>query len=175
MVNNLYLLITGRDTALPPIFRFDRALRISLRFITALLPVLCSFGVANLITVLRYSGLAGFASLLFPIFLQLRSIHVCKRKFFVTQNHTVSDETSCESKDPKKYLKLKAKLRNLFSKDSKSVQKSYMTPYSLCVLSRPLSVEVMTVIGVSQFVLSVISLFMNVNRVSCELLVNELS
>ena len=198
IVNNLYLLITGQDTALPPKYRYDRVFRIFLRVITALLPVLCSFGVANLITVLKFCGLTGFVSFLFPIILQLRSIHVCKKKFLTTSirmseykeakdddNGSPDDgsepltETDKSQKTSRKSYKisrvtLNSFFRSLFTKDSESVQKSYMTPYSLSIFSRPLSVEVITMMGACQFILSVISLFINVNRVSCESLAHDI-
>ena len=79
--NNLYSLITGQDTSKEPRHRFDCLLRVLLRFLVALLPILAAFGVANLIIVLKYVGIFAFINFFFPAALQLRSICVCKAKF----------------------------------------------------------------------------------------------
>ena len=52
-----------------------------LRIISALLPIAAAFGVANLVQVLKYAGLFGFACIGFPIILQLKSTYDCREKF----------------------------------------------------------------------------------------------
>ena len=81
IVNNLYIFITGHDTSKEVKHRFDLFLQVVLRFINAVLPILAAMGVANLIYVLKYAGLAGFMCFMFPFLLQMKSIYTCRKRF----------------------------------------------------------------------------------------------
>lgn len=104
--NNLYSLITGQDSSKKPKYRFDWLLKVLLRLVTALLPILAAFGVANLIYIFRYAGLFGFMNLFFPILLQLRSSYVCEMTFSppedspsLSSDPSGSDEERSSSQD----------------------------------------------------------------------------
>lgn len=94
MSNNLYSFIAGQDSSKNPKYKFDWLLKVVLRFIAALLPILAAFGVANLIYVFRYAGLFGFLNLFSPILLQLRSIYVCKKKFSVLNSISLEGDSA---------------------------------------------------------------------------------
>ena len=172
IINNLYILITGQDTALPPKFRFDWILRILLRLAGALLPVLGSFLVANLIYVLKFSGLVGFIALIAPYLLQLKSIYVCKKKFstFMAEYKVYSKDKDSKKKDKGS----KFKHGPLLHKDKDAIRRRYMTPYSHPIFSHPVFVGTIMSMAVCQFILSVVSLFVHPNKMSCELIKVEI-
>ncbi len=161
LVNCIYVALTGKDTSEKPTHQFaqyDFLLRIFLRFISAIIPVLAAAGVSNLIYVLNYAGLFGFAFCFgFPTALQLRSIYVCKRKFanlIKTKNRPVEiiGEHSVQETTP------------LLSNENiqlRDVQSLYMTPYSNR-FSHPIAVYVFGVFGFILFCLTFISLFTTV-------------
>lgn len=82
ITNNLYIFITGHDTSVKPKYRCDWILRIALKVINALLPIVAAFGVANLVYILKFVGVFGFMCYAFPVLLQMKSTYVCKKTFF---------------------------------------------------------------------------------------------
>ena len=182
VVNNLYILIAGQDTSKKAKHRFDVVLRVALRLIVAILPILAAFGVANLIYVLKYAGLLGFIAYFFPILLQLSSIHVCKKKFSTSlismsgsrsdQKHGSDDENKGEiSPGLNKQKEPLFPARHLDSKETRSL---YMTPYSWLFVSHPVSVWIIGAVGLCLFILAFSSLFMHPHRLTCSSLLHDL-
>ena len=173
-VNNLYMIITGRDTSKKPKWRFDWLLRFLLRFFAAVFPLLASLGVANLIYVLKYAGLFGFGiCFFFPTILQLRSIYVCQKKFAGVQvSLSGSYSKSHNDKSPSPELKgaigkEQAPLLSIQELEGKDKRHLYMTSYSNIVLSHPIFVSIIGVVGVVLFVLAFASLFFQPHRILC--------
>ncbi len=154
IVVNVYMIITGSDSSKTPTHRFakyDRLLRLSLRFFAALIPILIAFGVANLIIVLKFAGLFGFAICFgFPTALQLRSIYVCKKRFAASCVDMVGKRRQPQETTP---------LLSIQQSQLQDPRALYMTPYSSKVFSHPLAVCVVGVCGVVVFMLTFISLF----------------
>ena len=60
--------------------KYDWVIRLLVRLFTAILPLVLAFGAANLVFILKYASLLGFAMyFLFPAVLQLRSTYVCSK------------------------------------------------------------------------------------------------
>ena len=178
-VNNLYMIITGRDTSKKPKWKFDWLLRLILRFIAALLPLFAALGVANLIYVLKYGGLIGFGiCFFFPTILQLRSIFVCMKKFAgvhvsLSGSHTKSRGDRSSSPELKgaigDHVINQEKSPLLSELEGKDKRHLYMTPYSSLVLSNPVFVVIVGVVGAALFVLTVVSLFIEPRKITCAL------
>ncbi len=156
IVNNIYVIITGKDTSEKPTHRFaqyDLLLRLALRLIGASVPIFTAFGIANLITVLNYAGLFGFAICFgFPTALQLRSIYVCKRKFAnVLRNQPVEIKGGLHSVQ---------ETTPLLPTNKRNLQSLYMTPYSNRFLSHPIAVCIIGAVGFILFCLTFASLFL---------------
>ena len=176
VVNNFYILITGHDTSEKPKYRFDLLLRLFLRFVVALIPIMAAFGVANLIYVLKYTGLVGFMCFLFPFSLQVRSIQVCKKTFSKVLVSVTGSSSPANGEEEKKGLispKLVEQTSSLFTKDvCRDKGPLYMTPYSYKFISRPISVACVGVAGGLLFVLALSSLFVHPDRLTCDVLEN---
>lgn len=177
VVNNFYILITGHDTSRKPKYRFDFLLRVFLRFIIALLPILAAFGVANLIFILKYTGLVGFICFAFPFSLQLRSIQVCKKEFskvHISLSGSHSPEKEIFNEEQRKKGTITPQLEehqfSLLAKDIKGEDNGalYMTPYSNVVISRPISVWAVGIVGALLFVLAFASLFLHPKKLTCD-------
>lgn len=179
-VNNLYMIVTGRDTSKKPKWKYDWLLRFFLRLIAAVLPLIAAFGVANLIYVLKYAGLFGFGiCFFFPTILQLRSIYVCTKKFAgvhvsLSGSHdTKSQDGRSPSPEPKGAIgdhvinQEKSPLLSIQELEGKDKRLLYMTPYSNAVLSHPIFVGVVGIVGVVLFVLSAVSLFVEPHKITC--------
>ena len=171
MVNNIYIILTGRDTSEKPRWKLDWLFRFFLRFVAALLPLLAALGIANLIYILKYAGLFGFAIALFlPATLQLRSIYVCNREFRYAQM-IGSERTPLLIQSHEQ-----VQLRGLdvvsllgvldFRKESR---RHYETPYSRGILSHSLVVIVMICLGVCLFIMAVTSLIVTPHKIKCSL------
>ena len=197
-MNNFYILITGKDTSEsdktakkgssedePQRLDFKFFLQLILRFIVALLPITAAFGMANLIYVLKYTGLVGFMCFLFPFSLQVRSIFMCQNEFSKYRQAVDSkvdgssdpddkdDETKATSLDDKEDddkapLTQKSKTSWTFSKHMFEGSEFYMTTYSRKVISRPISVIIVGVVGSILFVMAFSSLFLHPQRLDCE-------
>ena len=161
--------MTGRDTSEKTKWKYDWIMRLAMRFVIAVLPLGVAFGAANLVYILQYAGLLGFAiCFLFPVVLQLRSIYVCNKLFgqhnfpkeginFSTTGERINTETA---------PLLEAK-RGIGSVKFKLTRFHYMTPYSNVVLSHPIFVVLIAIFGFCFFVLSFVSLFISPDHVSC--------
>ena len=183
------MIATGKDTSKNHRWRFDWLLRVFLRLLTALLPILAAFGVANLIYVLKYTGVAGFGvCFLFPTLLQLRSTTVCIKKFGsgtklnlsakaedetntaaseIPEEKSLKPESSSSSENGNKVDNEKSSL--LEEKSSKpDKHQFYMTPYSNVVLSNPIFVGIIGIVEVCLFILAFAGLFIQPSKMSCE-------
>lgn len=182
VVNNLYLIITGHDTSKPPSLKHkwsDSILRIVLRLVVAVLPILAAFGVANLIYVLKYAGLIGFfICFFFPTILQWRSICVCKRKFAPSQislSGSHSDEehqsllSTTSSISSSMISTKKQSLLSIKQLTGEERKMQYTTPYSNSVLSHPVTVILVGLVGVCLFILTLASLGVHTTKMSCDL------
>ena len=179
-VNNLYTIVTGRDTSKKPKWKYDWLLRFFLRLAAAVLPLLAAFGVANLIYVLKYAGLFGFfICFFFPTILQLRSMYICTKKFAgvhvsLSGSHSKStNDGRNSSPEPKGALGDRGidqemspllSLQELEGKDKRSL---YMTPYSNVVLSHPVFVSIVGLVGVVLFILAAVGLFVEPHKITC--------
>lgn len=80
--NNLFVLFTGSDSTELNKHSYGKLLLVGLRLGTAILPIIASLFIANLVYVVKYGGLLGlFICYFFPIILQLRSQYVCHKTF----------------------------------------------------------------------------------------------
>ena len=181
--NNIYCLLTGRDTSEEAKHRYDWLLHLLLRLSFAVISILAAFGIANLVQVLKYGGLIGFCILLFPAFLHFQSIRVCKKLFVAvvaTKKESfpmskVTPESGASSDDGK--VKGKGfqpesgtEAAPLLSvQDQAALKKSslYMTPYSNRILSHPIAVVVIGTIIALLTLLAVISLFVHPQKLTC--------
>ena len=169
ITNNLYMAMTGRDTSEKTQWKYDWIMRLAMRFVIAVLPLGIAFGAANLVFILQYAGLLGFAiCFLFPVVLQLRSIYVCNKLFgqhklpkeginFSTSGERINTETA-------PLLAVKPGKRDV---NFKLPHFHYMTPYSNVVLSHPIFVVLVAFFGFCFFVLSFVSLFISPDHLSC--------
>lgn len=177
MVNNLYLIITGRDTSEKPRWRYDWLFRFTLRFVSAVLPLLAAMGIANLIYILKYAGLFGFAiAVFFPAVLQLTSIYACNKTFRVYASVPptektpliIQNEASTESS-----FKFHRMIQNVVSglgllEFRKENRKSHVTRYSRGFLSHPLFVIVVVFIGFWLFVMACTSIGISPQKLTCD-------
>ena len=90
MVNNIYLVLFGRDTTQAAVGWSTIIGRMVLKFLCALTPILVAMGVSNLVDVLKYAGLlAFFTSIFFPTLLQLSSQYACVKEFGYLLNSNI--------------------------------------------------------------------------------------
>ena len=172
-----------------------------LRIISALLPIAAAFGVANLVQVLKYAGLFGFACIGFPIILQLKSTYDCREKFLrpgakeepkpsssadlpddeklgsAHESFHLSEQREPDnegSSDDKRKPSLTSQLREFLLPNmaDKEVERSYMTPYSSILFSYPMFVVVVGIIGVIVLVLVCLSLVLHPDLLNCVTLLN---
>lgn len=166
LVNNIYIIIMGRDTSEQGEWRFDWLLRVILRLVASITPILAAMGMANLIYVITYGGLTGYiVCYFFPAILQLSSIRACKKKFSKVLSPASSDDLFPESDET---TPLSASMRKRKRGDTCNNQ-SYMTPYSIPGLSHPWFVAFMTGVVVVIFGLIVASLFVTPAQQKCQL------
>ena len=172
VVNNLYIIIMGRDTSKPIPHKYrwlEFSFQICLRVIVAILPILAAFGIANLIYVLKYAGLMGFnICFFFPTALQWRSIEVCKSKF--TQNCiSVSGTHEKESllKTAKDSSVSKQSLLSIKQVNGEGKRMRYMTPFSSKIFSHPVAVGLVGLVGVVFFLLTLASLAVHPEQSMC--------
>ena len=178
MVNNLYLIITGRDTSKEAHWRYDWLFRFILHFVSAILPLLAAMGIANLIYILKYAGLFGFAiALFFPAVLQLTSIYSCNKTFHVYARIPPTEKTPLiiQSEVPIEYsFKFRRMVRKVvyglglleFRKENRE---SYVTHYSRGFLSHPLFVIVVIFIGFWLFVMACTSIAISPQKLTCDI------
>ena len=163
IVNNVYMALTGRDTSEKARSKYDWILRLGLRVTIAVLPLFLAFAAANLVFILQYAGLLGFAiGFLFPVILQLRSIYVC-RKYFGQQRKSPKGDVVVIVNTEKTPL-VEAADKPWYSPKTRH----YMTPYSNAIISHPIFVIIIGCIGFSLFVISFVSLFIGPDQLSCK-------
>ena len=159
IANNIYMVITGRDTSEKGKWRYDWLLRLCIRFFSAILPLALSFAAANLVFILTYTGLLGFVTyFLVPVVLQLRSIYVCKKMF---SQQPAEPEKSSDT------MRKKIKSTPSETKPEKQSGFTYMTPYSNVVCSHPIFVAIMGFFGFCFFVISILSIFIGPEKLTC--------
>ena len=163
IANNIYMVITGKDTSEKGKWKYDWLLRLCIRFFSAILPLALSFAAANLVFILTYTSLLGFITyFLVPVVLQLCSIHVCKKMF--SQQSAEPEESSGSiimlGEDMKSTL--------LETNPEKKSQFIYMTPYSNVICSHPIFVAIMGFLGFCFFVISILSIFIGPEKLTCE-------
>ena len=167
VVNNIYMVLTGRDTSEKPKWKYDWLLRLFLRLVSAIFPLGLAMAAANLVFILQWSGLLGFGiCFLFPVVLQLRSIYVCKKKFGqVCFEDSPTDPSTVQVKKRTGSTE-KSPLLNTSNKgDTRDL---YMTPYSNALVSHPIFVIFMGVVGFCLFVIGVVGLLIGPAKISCE-------
>ncbi len=197
MVNNIYTVITGNDTSKQPKWKYDWILRFSLRFVAAFLPLIAAFGIANLIYVLKYAGLVGFGvCFLYPTVLQLRSTFICIKRFSITNvqlsltnsnsSTTSKSKTELKTGDSSELIndkdakpesrgeedttrKMSQEKAPLLEEEPKNKRHLYMTPYSNRVLSHPVFVGIVAAVEVCLFILSLVGLFIQPQKLRCEI------
>ena len=179
VVNNLYIIIVGRDTSSPPSKRYkwaDFALRITLRLIVATVPILAAMGVANLIYVLKYAGLMGFCiCFFFPTSLQAMSIYKCKKmfvpnQFSVSGSHGSEEQRSLLSPRTDEILSDKHSLLSTRTLKGKEKLSTYMTPYSNRFSTHWLVISLVGVLGVCLFILVLASLGVHPSKRGCDII-----
>ena len=171
LVNNIYIIITGRDTSAKGKSRSDWLMRLLLRLAGSITPILAAMGLANLIYVIKYGGLFGYiVCYFFPAVLQLTSIRKCVQTFSGTQGTVFVPPPKKEDKDGYYATSSEEDERSpLVSRHPwMSHDRSYMTPYSIPGLSHPIFVVVMTCFLVVIFVLIFSSLFIKAPPMHCD-------
>ena len=145
----------------------------------AILPIVCSLFISNLIYILKYAGLMGFmTALLFPLLLQLASQYKCVKVFgkpsdaaargspLEPHTDTEMEVLKKEGVDGEEGAQLTDgsddDLGGGKSKKGKSVRSKgkpmYMTPYSIPCLSHPVTVVMLGLSGGAVFVTALVSL-----------------
>jgi hypothetical protein len=183
--NNIFMIICGRDTSRKSKHPTrDGILQYTIKFLSAILPIVAALFVSNLVYVLKYAGITGFfICFLFPTALQLRSIWVCSKEFGVQpvtvemkkigegsvlkgekegdEDEKEADSGSTSSKKDWRYSfsLLKKSLSRMFN--------NYQTPYSNRFLSHPVVVCVIGGVGVLLFLLGILSLGVHPEPIFC--------
>ena len=169
--NNLYMALTGRDTSEVGKHKHDWVIRLLVRLFTAILPLGLAFGAANLVFILKYAGLLGFAMyFLFPAVLQLRSAYVCSKTFSqaAQTEYEKADSMMLSSTWSNGELEKSPLVSTATAEKSRRLWNYNATPYSSVVLSHPVFVAMIGFIGFCLFVMSSVSLFIGPHKESCE-------
>ena len=179
--NNIYCLLTGRDTSEEAKHRYDWLLLLLLRLLVAVVSILAAFGIANLVQVLKYGGFVAFGILIFPALLQFQSIRVCKKLFVAVvatrkESFPMSnlvreqDGSSDDGKGKGSQTESGTEAAPLLSvQDQAALKESslYMTPYSNRILSHPIAVVVIGIITAVLCLLAVVSMFVHPEKLTC--------
>ena len=98
-VNNIYIVVFGRDSAFARTSCKSYLILQMLKAVVAILPLLVALSVSNLVTVLKYAGLLSFfIAFMIPTVLQIRSQWVCRREFSkVDINQQELHDSDCET------------------------------------------------------------------------------
>ena len=110
MRDNIFIVITGRDSVtgnVENVRRWNklrkRVFLVTLTVITAILPIVGSLLVANLVDVIRYGGLLGFAvGCFYPAMLQLKSQYDCNKVFCEAVEQESNKKSKSQSKEDEK-------------------------------------------------------------------------
>ena len=160
MVNSIYIIVTGRDTSEKPTLRCDWLLRLALKLIVAVLPILAAFGMSNLVNVLIWTGFVTVAMCITPFILQIRSIQICKEKF--------KRDKKNKALSPTKHRSSKLGEKFGYFKDVMfGSSYAYSTPYSFPVVSHPLTALVFTVLGLAVIIVLFLTFFIKPDKLKC--------
>ena len=177
MVNNIYLVLFGKDTTQANIAWSTIIGRMLLKFICALAPILVTMAVSNLVDVLKYAGLlAFFTSLFFPPLFQITSQRKCKKVFAHLLQTTIQEgdpinttlkmNGTAYTGSNSSYISINNESSEstplLLSSQPRKLKPSelYTTPYSSSIFSHPIVAPILLGIGLAFFALSVTSLFL---------------
>lgn len=173
MANNIYSLITGQDTSKKPNHRCNWLFNLLLRAFVAVLPILAAFGIANLVYIIKYSGILAFAAIILPAGLQFQSIRVCKTTFLpllatgkknfpMSKLEQNTPETSDSDREVSKGMQKSPLMSN---QDCKAAL--YMTPYSNRVFSHPVAVVITGILGTILYLLIISSFVCHPEKLTC--------
>ena len=172
IVNNVYTVLMGQDTTEKPKYNYDCAIRLSIKFIAAALPIVAALFVSNLVYVLKYAGLIGFGMcFFFPTLLQLQSQRVCKRVFgplFLLSQQAAS-QLNGKTGGGGTTEKESTPLLSTQDEGEPVGKLVYMTPYSSRFLSHPVTVVIIGSVGAVLFVLAIAGLAVHPSEVTCQL------
>ena len=165
IANNIYIVVIGQDSSKKAKHRFGRYdlfIQLGMRFFVALVPIVAALFISNLVYVLKYAGMMGFGiCFLFPTLLQLQSQKVCKN-LFGRSYYVETQENDLAGLKPDS-----TPLMSVQQKVNRDTSALYMTPYSSRLLSHPITVSILGVLGLLLFLLAVIGLFFHPDTVTC--------
>ncbi len=164
IVNGIYIVITGRDTSEKSKYKHDWLIRLSLKFIVAVLPIAAAFGTSNLVQVLTFSGFITITCYIIPFALQIRSIQVCKKIF---------DETTDKKLLNKQDMNKEKQTKKMFRKFVLASSESYSTPYSFPVIGHPATAAILLLFGVCLYGVLISLFFINPTKLTCDLKENN--
>ena len=153
--NNIFLVLMGKDTSQKSSTR-EWVILLLIKAIYGVLPLIMSLFVSNLVFILKYAGLVAFlTTCFFPAVLQLTSYRKCAKVFGhkhseASKDSPPSNELEMDTVKTEEGAPLmESEKKEQPSPEEKAV---YETPYSLPVLSHPLTVVVQLTVGVVFFV-----------------------
>ncbi|KAL5487354.1 hypothetical protein EMCRGX_G019943 [Ephydatia muelleri] len=161
IVNNLYTVFMGRDTT-QKVYSYEHIIILVMKVVFAVLPIVASLFVTNLVYVLTYAGLMGFfICFFFPTSLQLASQWKCSKVFGAlckayNPEHRSNNQDGTKAEEEEPFLS-DGKIQKLPC-NSPSHNPIYLTPYSSRVLSHPIAVCTMGGFGFCLFAFAVASL-----------------
>ena len=174
MANNIYSLITGHDTSKKPNHRCNWLFNLLLRAFVAILPILAALGIANLVYIIKYSGILAFAAIILPAGLQFQSIRVCKKTFLPLlakdkKNFPMSElqQNTQETSDSDKEVSKGMEKSPLMSNQDCKATPLYMTPYSSRVFSHPVAVVITGILGTILYLLIISSFVCHPEKLTC--------
>ncbi|KAL5502758.1 hypothetical protein EMCRGX_G009579 [Ephydatia muelleri] len=182
MVNNLYQVIMGRDTSQRK-HSYDGLILVAMRAVVAILPIVCSLFISNLVYILKYGGLVGFlTAFFFPLALQLASQYKCVKVFGkelapaaaargtplqphvdtemeVLKKDGEEEEGAELTEDSEDELgRGKAGKKGRSPPPVAKAKLLYITPYSIPGLSHPVAVVMTGLLGGATFEIALVSL-----------------
>ena len=170
MRENLFIVVTGHDSVTGNVENErhwnkirKRVFLVTLTIIAAILPLAGSLFVANLVDVIRYGGLLGFAKVSFyPAMLQLKSQYDCNKVFCKAVEQSLQDNE--KSKNQSK-VDEETPLNPEFAAVKYFHWKNpcYTTPYQT-VFSHPYMVVFVSLFSVVSFGLTIASLPIRVHQ-----------
>ena len=166
LVNNFFLVFVGKDTSQIKSTK-DFWIRLGLRAVIAILPIVCAILLSNLIYVLTYSGLATFFNFFFfPAILQLLSQRQCVKVFGSNQKTGFIDSQVAQEDSESLPLVQKSPLPAQCTTTATILRNKvlYWTPYSFPVISHPLFVVFIAGMGVVLFIFSFTGTLINTVR-----------
>ena len=166
MVNNLYIVVFGKDSAEASKTWKTFFILLVMKFIAALCPIVVALAVSNLVKVLTFTGLAGiFLAFFFPTLLQISSEWVCRKKFghFLRQRngnssvHELQETSSHASRDTPDHED-----NPLIPYQKMESSSIYMTPYSNIFSHWPV-VMAIGIVELAILVLAMLGIFLPIS------------